>query len=135
MSIATDIQNLSTLYPAIAARVYPHRCSVKRVTEVNDGKGGWTETTATPYSDIPCTFVPRGTNQRELIVAGQNKGFADGDIWLPAIHESSRLELREHDQLVIEALDNEPERTFHVIYPAPHQGILIQAAVRLVGNA
>lgn len=135
MSIAADIQNLATRYPAIAEQVYPHRCSVKRITQVDDGKGGWTDTPSTPYSDIPCTFVPYNTAQRELIIAGQPKGLADGDIWLPAVFEDARLEIRDGDELVIAELGLEPERSFQVVYPAPHQGILIQAAVRLTGNA
>lgn len=134
MSIASNIQNLATRYQGIAERVYPHRCSVKRISEVDDGKGGWTETPSTPYTNIPCTFVPRSTNQREIVIAGQSKGMADGDIWLPAVFDDAYLDIRESDQLVIEALNNDPERTFHVIYPAPHQGIAVQAAVRLVGS-
>lgn len=133
MSIAADIQNLATRYPAIAEQVYPHRCSVKRITQADDGRGGWTETTAIPYSDIPCTFVPYRTGQKEVVIAGQPKGMADGDIWLPAVFEDAQLEVRESDHLMIEALGTEPERTFHVVFPAPHQGILIQAAVRLLG--
>lgn len=134
MSIATDIQNLALRYPDIAERAYPHRCSIVRDTDTKDGRGGWTTSPSTIADDLPCTFVPRGTNQREVIVGGKPVGMADGDIWLQAQLSGSSLTVKEQDRIVIEALESDPEKTYEVIFAAPHQGILFQVAVRLIGN-
>lgn len=133
MSIAEDIQRLRVSYPALAARTYDHRCSIVRDTEASDGRGGWTTSPSTIASGLPCTFVPRGTNQREVVVAGKPLGFADGDIWLQGQLSGSALDVKPQDRIVIAVLGSDPQRTYEVIYPAPHQGILFQVAVRLAG--
>jgi hypothetical protein len=132
MGVAADLQSLRTRYQAIAMAVYNDRCSIVRVTESDDNRGGWTDTTATPYTGIPCTFVPRKTNQREVVVSGQLEGYADGDVWLPARFAGALLNVKENDRIVMAANGTEPARTLEIIFPAPHQGILIQAAVRFV---
>lgn len=132
MSVAEDIQRLRVSYPSLAARVYDHRCSIARDTQPDDGRGGWTTTPATIASGLPCTFVPRGTNQREVVVGGKLVGMADGDVWIQGQLNGSALTIKAQDRIVIAALGSDPQRTVEVIYPAPHQGILFQVAVRLV---
>jgi hypothetical protein len=132
MGVADDLGSLRTRYQAIATAVYGDRCSVVRTSESDDNRGGWSGTTSTVASGIPCTFVPRGTNQREVVVAGQLKGYADGDVWLPAQFNTALLDVKEGDRVVIGANGTEPARTLEIIFPAPHQGIVIQAAVRFV---
>lgn len=134
MSVANDLSQLAATIQSLTSSAFKDRCSVKRNAEADDSKGGWSETPSTPYTSIPCAFVPYPTGQKEIVIAGQPKGMADGDVWLPAKFNSALLNVKESDQLVMAALGTEPERTFHVVFPAPHQGILIQAAVRLVGN-
>lgn len=133
MSVTEDIQRLRTTYPSLATLAYDHRCSVVRDTTVNDGRGGWTETPGTIVSGLPCTFVPRSTNQREVVVSGKVVGMADGDVWIQAQVDGSALDIKALDRIVIAALGTDPQRTCEVIFPAPHQGILYQVAVRLVG--
>ena len=127
------IEQLASGYPQLAAMVYPHRCSIVRDVETNDGRGGWTTAENAQADDLPCTFVPRGTSQREVVVAGKSLGMADGDIWLQALLNGTALDIKAQDRITIEALGADPERTYEVIYPAPHQGILFQVAVRLIG--
>lgn len=132
MSVAADIQSLRTRYPAIAGATYSDRCSVSRVTQTDDGKGGWSETWVSTTTGIPCGFVPYPA-AKEIVIAGKPKGMADGDVWLPALHNGAALSVNEKDRLVIAANGAEPQRTVEIIFPASHQGIIIQAAVRLVG--
>lgn len=131
MGVIADLQSLRARYPTLATAYYDHLCSIVRDTESDDGRGGWTSTPSTIASDLPCTFVPRGTNQREVIVGGKVVGMADGDIWIQATLNGSALTIKAQDRITIAALGTDPSRTYEVIYPAPHQGILFQVAVRL----
>lgn len=133
MSVPALMAALATDTPALFAAVFKDRCSVQRVTRLDDGRGGWVETWAATTSAIPCAFVPYPA-AKEIVIAGQVKGMADGDVWLPAIFESSALDVTEKDRLLIAASGLEPERALEIIFPAPHQGILTQAAVRLVNE-
>jgi hypothetical protein len=44
-------------------------------------------------TDIPFGFVPYDT-AKEIVIAGQLKGFADGDAYLPAIFDGGALDVR-----------------------------------------
>lgn len=133
MGVAADLQSLRTRYQSIATSTYDERCSVSRVTQTDDGRGGWDESPLVVIaSDIPCALVPYKTGQREIVIAGKPKGMADGDVWLPALFNGSALDVNEADRIIIAANGSEAERTLEIIFPAPHQGIIIQAAVRLV---
>lgn len=134
MGAASDLEFLKTRYPTLAGAIYNDRFSVQRVSQVNDGRGGWSETWSIGGSGIPGAFVPYATGQKEIVVAGQPKGMADGDVWLPAVFNSAELDVTEKDRLIQAANGLEPERILEIVFPAPHQGILIQAAVRLISE-
>jgi hypothetical protein len=133
MSVAADIASLRTRYPSIATVVYGDRCSVSRVTQADDGKGGWSDTWSLISTEIPMAFVPYPA-AKEVVIAGKPKGMADGDAWLPALHNDAALDVNEADRLIVAANESEPERALEIIFPAPHQGILIQAVVRLING-
>lgn len=134
MSVAADIASLRTRYQSIATVVYDDRCSISRATQVNDGRGGWTETWSLIATEIPIGFVPYDT-AKEIVIAGQSKGYADGDAYLPAMFDGEALDVNEADRLIIATNGVEPERALEIIFPAPHQGILIQAIVRLINGS
>jgi hypothetical protein len=133
MGVVADIASLRTRYQSIAELVYSDRCSVSRVTQVDDGRGHWVDTWSLIATDIPVGFVPYDT-AKEIVIAGQLKGFADGDAYLPAIFDGGALDVNEADRLIIAANGAEPERALEIIFPAPHQGVLIQAVVRQING-
>lgn len=134
MSVAADLTSLRARYQSIATSIYPHRCSIQRVSELDDGRGGWSESWSLVETGIACAYVPYPTGQRELVIAGQPKGMCDGDVWLPALFNSEELDVTEKDRIIIAALGSEPERILEIVFPSPHQGILIQAHVRQIAQ-
>jgi hypothetical protein len=135
MTVSSDIASLRTRYQSIASVVFGDRCSISRVAQTDDGRGGWTETWSTRTTGIPCTFVPYATGQKEIVIAGKPKGMADGDVWLPALFNNAALDVKEADRIVIAASGSEPARTLEIVFPAPHQGIQIKAVARYIPSA
>ena len=120
-------------FSVMAAAMYEQRFSVVRTVSTNDGRGGVTEAPNTIASGVPGLFKPYPTGQREVAVAGQLKGVADGDVRLPAVFNAAHLDLRETDQLVMAALGSQPQQTLHVVTPSTFQGTWIKATVRVLG--
>ena len=119
-------------FSTIAAAMYEQRFSIIRPVSTNDGRGGWTETTNTLASNVPGLFKPYAVGQ-EVVVAGQLKGVADGEVRLPAVFDSINLDLRETDKLVMAPLGTQPEQTLSVLSRTAFQGTWVKAAVRVLG--
>jgi hypothetical protein len=52
-------------------KALPDRCTVKRVSPIDDGHGGWTDGETDFATGIPCRVDKDATMDRELIVAGR----------------------------------------------------------------
>jgi hypothetical protein len=52
-------------------KALPDRCTVRRVGQVDDGHGGWTEGEADVATAVPCRVDKDAQTDREAVVAGR----------------------------------------------------------------
>jgi hypothetical protein len=127
----------AAIHNAFAARVaalYPSRvpatCSISRLTETDDGGGGWSQSFSTVLAGIPCRF--RATAGDEIQIGGAAQAYADGVLYLPGRFNGIALDVRAKDRIVIGAWGIEPERTLEVVSFGPYEGVQIAAVVIFV---